>query len=222
MYNATEPIFTAILLGGGKGIRFGADTPKIFALLNGESLVLRVLKVFFGTRLFDSITVTCPSGWEDETNRAAAQFGASVVVGGKRRQDSVRIALEDVALRYKDRPFDSVYVLIHDIARCYVTEEIIQRCVAAVEKYNAISTGIPLVDSVKVINEKMEITESLDRSKIWLVQTPQAFRLDIILDAHRKFHDDVTDDAALVESSMPVRMIEGAIENKKVTWPGDL
>lgn len=141
------------------------------------------------------------------------------VFGGATRQDSV---YEGVKL-YQSRPED--FVLIHDGVRPLVSEGIIRRCVEEVARYEAVCVAIPSVDTLKFSSDGKVIEKTLDRRNIWRAQTPQAFRIGLILEAFEKakaegFHG--TDDASLVERlGFPVRIVPGSEENLKITTPQD-
>jgi 2-C-methyl-D-erythritol 4-phosphate cytidylyltransferase len=117
-------------------------------------------------------------------------------------------------------------VLVHDGVRPFVTEELIERTVAGARKYGAATTGIPVRETVKEVDEAGRIVRTVQREGLWLAQTPQAFRREVIIAAYEKAAADGfygTDDASLVErTGVPVRMIPGDKDNIKVTTPEDL
>jgi 2-C-methyl-D-erythritol 4-phosphate cytidylyltransferase len=138
----------------------------------------------------------------------------AVVAGGARRQDSVRAGLE-AAGRVG-------WVVVHDGARPLVTPELIERGLAAARETGAACCALPVPDTVKEAGEGF-ITRSLDRSRLWLAQTPQVFRYDLLVEAHRKAQGEATDDASLVEAlGVKVKLFEGSPRNLKVTTPEDL
>ena len=123
--------------------------------------------------------------------------------GGERRQDSVRAGLE--ALGACD------YVAVHDGARPLVTPELIERGLEAARETGAAAPAVPLADTVKEAGADGIVVRTLDRSRLWAVQTPQVFRYELLMRAHREVTADVTDDAAMVEAlGEPVRLFEGA------------
>ena len=138
----------------------------------------------------------------------------AVVPGGTRRQDSVRAGLDAIGA--------CDYVVVHDGARPLVTRQLIEDTLAAARETGASCCAILVPDTVKEASEGY-ITRTLDRSRLMLAQTPQAFRCDLLVDAHRRAEGDATDDAALVEAlGVRVRIIPGSPRNIKVTTPGDL
>ena len=138
----------------------------------------------------------------------------AVLPGGARRQDSVRAGLEALGR--------CNWVAVHDGARPLVTPELIERGIAAAAETGAACCAIPVPDTVKEA-EDGRVVRTLDRSRLWLAQTPQVFRYDLLVDAHKRMERDVTDDAALVETmGIEVRLFEGSSRNLKVTTPEDL
>ncbi|MBC7217801.1 MAG: 2-C-methyl-D-erythritol 4-phosphate cytidylyltransferase, partial [Candidatus Caldatribacterium sp.] len=141
------------------------------------------------------------------------------VFGGATRQDSVYEGLK----LYRDHPED--FVLIHDGVRPLVSESILRRCVEEVARCEAVCVAIPSVDTLKYSPDGRTIGETLDRRKIWRAQTPQAFRIGLILDAFERARADGflgTDDASLVERlGFPVHIVPGSEENLKITTPQD-
>jgi 2-C-methyl-D-erythritol 4-phosphate cytidylyltransferase len=144
-----------------------------------------------------------------------------VVPGGKRRQDSVRLGLE----ASKGEGFE--LAIIHDGVRPLVRPEMIQKVAAAAKDVGAVVAALPAKETVKQVDSGQLVSRTLDRGRLWLVQTPQAFRYEEILKAHWRALDEgweeVTDDALLLERmGIPVHVIEGAEDNIKVTTPYDL
>ena len=142
-----------------------------------------------------------------------------VVAGGKERQDSVRQALAVVG--------EGVHlVVIHDAVRPFVTETMVRQVVEAAAADGAAIIALPMRDTVKQVGGDRVIERTIDRTPLWLAQTPQAFRRDWLEEAHRKAQAEglaATDDAFLMEwMGYPVRVVEGSGENIKVTRPEDL
>ncbi|PKB72226.1 MAG: 2-C-methyl-D-erythritol 4-phosphate cytidylyltransferase [SAR202 cluster bacterium Io17-Chloro-G6] len=138
-----------------------------------------------------------------------------VCAGGERRQDSVRLGLEQLS--------DCRWVIVHDGARPCLDQGILERGLTAVEECGAAVAGVPVKDTIKLVSPQGEVTGTPDRESLWAAQTPQLFDYDLLLDAHRRCTQPVTDDAAMVESlGHPVKMFLGSYENLKVTTPGDL
>lgn len=139
----------------------------------------------------------------------------AVVPGGPRRQDSVRAGLEALGL--------CPWVVVHDGARPLVTAELIERGLEAARETGASCCALPVPDTVKEGDTDGRIVGTLDRSRLWLAQTPQVFRYDLLVEAHRRADGDATDDAALVEAlGVSVRLYPGSQRNVKVTTAEDL
>ena len=142
-----------------------------------------------------------------------------VLAGGGKRQDSVRNAL----LHVRD---EHGIVVVHDGVRPFVSGEIIIGAVAAAKEYGAVTVGVPINDTVKETDADGWVKKTVARERLWLTQTPQAFRREIIVTAYEKAAADRfygTDDASLVErTGTPVRMIPGDCRNIKLTTPEDL
>ncbi|MDZ4278345.1 MAG: 2-C-methyl-D-erythritol 4-phosphate cytidylyltransferase, partial [Dehalococcoidia bacterium] len=132
-----------------------------------------------------------------------------------RRQDSVRAGLEALG--------PCQWVVVHDGARPLVTKELIERGLAEAQATGASCCALPVPDTVKEADEAGDIARTLDRSRLWLAQTPQTFRYELLLKAHEQAAGAATDDAALVEAlGVKVRLYEGSPRNLKVTTPEDL
>lgn len=218
--------FTAIVLAAGKGSRMKSDVPKQFLATNGGPLIVRTLRVFQDSpEISDILLVTSPD-YVDYCRNLSAQYDLpkvrKIVEGGKERYDSVWNALCACP--------DADYVLIHDGARPFITEEIIGRCCEAVRLHKAVAVGMPSKDTVKIADEDGFVQSTPARKNVWTIQTPQAFSRDLIVKANEKLRKrpkgmaGVTDDAMIVEASglAKVKLIEGSYENIKITTPDDL
>ncbi len=142
----------------------------------------------------------------------------TVVAGGRTRQDSVWLGLQAV-------PDDAQIVVVHDAVRPLITRKLVDAVVAAAEASGAAICALPVAETVKRVRGDL-VESTLDRSELWAVQTPQAFRTDLLREAHEKARRDGvvgTDDAMLVERlGHPVRVVRGLPENVKITTPEDL
>jgi 2-C-methyl-D-erythritol 4-phosphate cytidylyltransferase len=214
----------AIIPAGGTGRRMGGDIPKQYLLLAGIPILAHTLGAFQCSPHIGEIILAVPEADIGEVRRNVVErHGFSrvtlILAGGRERQDSVKNALAHL----RD---DHGLVLIHDGVRPFVTCEVIERAVAGAKQYGAVTTGIPVRDTVKRVNGQGEVVETVPREGLWLTQTPQAFRREVILAAYQRAVADEfygTDDASLVERmGIPVRMVYGDVENIKVTTPEDL
>jgi len=202
----------------------GGAVPKQFLSLGGQPLILHSLRVLQASPAIDAIILAVPPSEMDYclTDIVAAHRFTKVikvVPGGQERQDSVRHALEaaDEANRI---------VVVHDAVRPFVTERMVNDVVKAAKATGAAIVALPMKDTVKQVGSDHVIERTIDRRPLWLAQTPQAFRRDWLLAAHRKAHAEgvhATDDAYLVEwCGHPVSVVEGSGENIKVTRPEDM
>lgn len=195
-----------VVVAAGEGRRFGG--PKAFVELEGRSLLERACAAFASFR--DRVLVVRP-----EDLPRASRPGWTVVAGGARRRDSVANGIE--ALRA-----GIGIVLVHDAARPLLSPELVERVLAAAALHPAVVPVVPLSDTVKRVRGDV-VLETLDRSALVAVQTPQAFRLDLLRRALQGDGSDATDEAALVERlGGPVRTVPGDPWNIKVTGPEDL
>lgn len=218
------PLVVALVPAAGRGLRMGGSVPKQFLSLGGEPLVIQSLRALQAAPVVGQIILAVPPAdveyCEHEiVSRQRFTKVTKVVAGGAERQDSVRNALAQI-------PSDTEIVLIHDAVRPFVTLRMIAEVVAAARKEGAAIIALPMRDTVKQVRMDGMIERTVDRTPLWLAQTPQAFRRDWIETAHRKAHAEgvrATDDASLVEwLGYSVAVVEGSGENIKVTRPEDL
>ena len=214
-----------IVPAAGAGVRMGTGRAKQFLEIEGVPILGLTLKALNAAALLDAIIVVVP---EEDVNFCRESIVGplkldkviDVVKGGARRQDSVRIGIEASGGRYG-------FVMIHDGVRPFVDEEIIKRVLEVAKSSGAASAGLKIKETVKEVDDNRNVVRTCDRSRIWKVQTPQAFIYDDIIEAHRRAlrdgWDDATDDSLLVERlGLRVIMVEGSEKNIKVTTPFDL
>jgi 2-C-methyl-D-erythritol 4-phosphate cytidylyltransferase len=218
------PLVMALVPAAGRGLRMGGSVPKQYLSIGGEPLIVQSLRVLQAAPVVDQIILAVPSAdieycQHEIVLRHRFTKVTKVVAGGVERQDSVRHALAQV-------PSDTDIVLIHDAVRPFVTQRMIEEVVAASWKEGAAIIALPMRDTVKQVRTDGMIERTVDRTPLWLAQTPQAFRRDWIETAHRNAHAEgvrATDDAFLVEwLGYSVAVVEGSGENIKVTRPEDL
>ncbi|MCR4438853.1 MAG: 2-C-methyl-D-erythritol 4-phosphate cytidylyltransferase [bacterium] len=214
---------TVIVVAAGRSARFGSDTPKQFALVHGRPLLFYSLSAFQRMPLVDALIAVVPEGreqWvqEEIVDRFDLHKVVAVVRGGERRQDSVWAGLQAV-------PQASELVAIHDGARPLVNPEVVAAVLSAAEKHGAAIPGIRLADTIKEV-QGGQVVQTLNRDRLIAVQTPQAFRYALLLEAYRAAQGqrvEVTDDAAMVERlGHPVWVVKGDPRAVKVTTPHDL
>ncbi|MFZ0238547.1 MAG: bifunctional 2-C-methyl-D-erythritol 4-phosphate cytidylyltransferase/2-C-methyl-D-erythritol 2,4-cyclodiphosphate synthase [Xanthobacteraceae bacterium] len=212
----------AVIVAAGRGERAGADVPKQYRPIGGEPMIRATLRAFLAHPRIDFVQPVINPNDRDTYQHAIAGLEDLLppVAGGVTRQASVRAGLEALASR---RPG---LVLIHDAARPFVSGALIDRAIGAGRTCGAAVPGIALADTVKSIDDRATVTETLDRSTLRIVQTPQAFSFNLILEAHRRAvaaqRESFTDDAALAEwAGQRVSVFEGEADNLKVTTADD-
>ncbi len=214
----------AIIPAGGAGRRMGGGVPKQFLPLAGVPVLVHTLRAFQRSPIIDEIFLVVPEGDMAAVRRDFVEgHGLSkvtaVIAGGTERQDSVANALMQV------RDVHGI-VLVHDGVRPFVSGELISRVVATADEHGAAAVGVPVRDTVKAVSTAGEVVKTVEREGLWLTQTPQAFRRQLICAAYEKAAQDRfsgTDDSSLVERmGVSVRMIPGDHDNIKLTTPEDL
>ena len=216
---------TAIVLAAGQGKRMNSKVQKQFLELGGKPLLYYSLKCFQDSGMIrDIILVTgaesVPFCKEEIVEKYGLTKVTKVIPGGKELYDSVYEGLLSCE--------NSDFVLIHDGARPFITEEIIRRGIQGVEKTGACVIGMPSKDTVKIADTQGYVAETPDRSTVWTIQTPQIFEYRLIREAHEKIRcrdmSAITDDAMVVEqeTGVKVALVEGSYKNIKITTPEDL
>ena len=204
----------AIVPAAGRGERLGRPVPKALLDVGGLTLVERAVAGLIRAGVV-TVVVAAPPDAVEEVRRRVPQ--AIVVAGGADRCESVRLALDVI-------PDEVDAVLVHDAARPFGSDVVVHRVVAALQAgAAAVIPVVPLVDTVKRVDDSGVVVETIDRSTLRAVQTPQGFRRDVLVAAHRSANIDVTDDAALVEAmGVEVQTVAGDQGAFKVTTPWDL
>jgi len=212
-----------IITAGGSGRRMGTEVPKQLLKLNGITLLEHTLKPFILCPSIEGIVIVAGDTIVEHINKIIQNIsdkGKSLIVvkGGLERQDSVWNGLEAV-------PEDIDIVVIHDAVRPFITADLITECAQSALNNGAVTVMRPINETVKVISDNI-VQETLDRSKLWITQTPQAFKRELIIKAHKSARTKKytgTDDCMLVELlGYPVHIIEGNDMNIKITTPADL
>ena len=212
----------ALIPAAGLGRRMGREKPKAHLLLAGVPLLTHTLKKFEACSLIDETLPLVPEGtipfWNEEIRRARLKRVSRVLVGGPERQDSVYRGLK--ALGAVD------YVMIHDGARPFIPVELIEGILRETFQWKAVVAGLPAAETMKEVTAEGAVRKTVDRSQLWMIQTPQSFSYDLILRAHERAREENflgTDDSSLVERlGIPVRVVEGSRFNMKITNPDDL
>ena len=212
-----------VIVAAGTGSRMNMGINKQFIKLEGKEIIAYTIEKFYNNSNIEDIVVVVK---EDESEFFIFVIldkynfkNVKIAYGGKERQDSVYNGL-----KLLDEKCD--VVLIHDGARPFVSDKIIDKSIEEAKEHKAIVVGVPVKDTIKVIDNDKNIVDTPNRSVLWAVQTPQTFDYNILIDAYKdafknKFYG--TDDAMLVERiGYKVKMLEGSYNNIKITTQEDL
>jgi len=226
---------TAIILAAGQGKRMNTATHKQYLLLRDRPILFYSLKVFQDSRVDEIILVTGQGEAAYVRDKIVDAYGFSkvqkIVEGGKERYHSVYRGLEAVT---PDKDAMGHYCFIHDGARPFVTMDMIERAYECVVRENACIVGMPVKDTIKVIDDNNFIVSTPRRSSLWMVQTPQVFSYPLLMTSYQKLMKQerellkagiqITDDACVVElfSQVMVKIVAGSYQNIKITTPEDL
>ena len=213
---------SAIIVAAGSGVRLGRSEPKAFVKIGGRTMLSYSLRVVASVAAIRELVITVPEGFEGaaraEVTATSVRIPVKITCGGAERQDSVRIALALTSA-------ESDLVVVHDAARPMATATMFEACLEAAARAGGAIAAIPLADTLKRVVDSA-ITETIARAELWQAQTPQAFRRDVLVAAHRHAVDErivATDDADLVERiGTSVEVVEGSTANIKITTPSDL
>lgn len=212
----------AIIAAGGIGTRLKTVRPKPLVLINGKPLIAHTIQAVEECPLVDSIVVVTHEyhflDFEDVVRHYNFKKVARVVIGGATRCESVYNGLRETAQ-------DTDIIVIHDGARPLIRAQTIQQAIGACVEEDAVVVGIPVKATIKKVDPRsMKVEETPERSGLWEIQTPQAFKRELLLKAHAQRGDfEATDDAALVERmGVKVKVIAGQEDNIKVTTNEDL
>ena len=211
----------ALVVGAGEGQRFGSELPKQYHLLAGMAVMRRSLLAFMDHPEVTAVQAVIHPNHHDLYDQAVRGLALPVPVdGGATRQGSVFNGLESLASRAAEAPST---VLIHDAARPLVDHGVISRVLAALETSPGAVPALAVADTLKRGDDQF-VETTVDRQGLWRAQTPQGFRYQEILDAHRQASgEELTDDAAVAErAGLAVAIVEGSEDNVKVTRPGDM
>lgn len=222
--NRNKNKIKAIILASGSGTRFSGESPKQFQELDGAPLIVHTLKPFYLHHQIDEIIVIVFENFIENTrdwiNRHGIKKVSKIETGGKQRQESSSVGLEHCGQ-------DTGFVLIHDAVRPFVSLTLLDELIEKVKKYGAVVPTIPPTDTIIEVNELGFIEKIPNRETLKCVQTPQAFKYEIIKCAHehavREGIKNVTDDCSLVSRlGHPIYTIKGDEKNIKITFPQDL
>ncbi len=212
--------YSVIIPAAGQGKRMKAGMNKQFLELRGEPLIVHTVRIFVHDSSCQKIVLVANRDECAIMEALMKQYRLSKVVvieGGKERQDSVRNGLAHVD--------EQQIVLVHDGARPFVTEEVMTRLIHKAEEAGAATVAVPVKDTIKRVSSG-KVVDTLKRDELWLIQTPQAFKVSLLKEAHKRAIEAEligTDDASLVEwFGHEVVISEGDYQNIKLTTPEDI
>lgn len=205
-------------MAGGSGSRMQSDIPKQFMLLNGKPVIMHTIEAFYQSDIHPEIILVLNSGFHDYWSNLCRKFRFTIphklVHGGKQRFDSVKNGINSIS--------DEGIVSIHDAVRPLVSNELICRTFRVAEGSGSAIAAIKSKDSVRQKQDNK--TVPLNRDEIYLIQTPQTFRSELLRKAYQQeYNSEFTDDATVVEQSgIQVKLTEGDLKNIKITFPEDI
>lgn len=237
---------TAVVLAAGSGRRMQSHVAKQYLLLENKPILWYALHTFEKSVLIDEVILVVGKGEIDYCRREIVEkFGfekvADIIEGGSERYLSVWEALKAiynkkkvVGKEYGNDSMEADIIFIHDGARPFVTERILQDTYRAACQYDACVTGMPVKDTIKISDTEDFAVQTPNRKMVWQVQTPQVFKGRLIWEAYSRLMEDlehikgsgieITDDAMVVETikKIPVKLVKGSYENIKITTPEDM
>ncbi len=222
MRSGSSPRVGVIIAAGGSGRRVGTNLPKQFLPLAGKTVMERTIAVFASLDAVDQIVLVVPAGYVERTKKLVKKAGlrkvAAVVPGGKERQDSVWCGLNAF-------PCNPEILLVHDAVRPLIDHRTIAEVIDAAGREGAAVVGLRAKETIKEESPAGYYARTLDRERLWLVQTPQGFRYNLLREAHEQAARDGftgTDEGSLAERmGFPVRIVEGSERNIKITTKDD-
>ena len=210
---------TAIILVAGNSTRYGQNRNKNFEDVNGKPVLFYSLNAFDNNTYIDNIVVAVKQD-EIETVKEIIQkenFQKPIymVVGGSSRKESVYNCLKETT---------ADIVIIHDGARPAIKQKYIDQCIESMKEFKGVTVGVKSKDTIKITDENQVVVNTTVRANTWVIQTPQCFDRNILLNMHEKYkHDEVTDDCMLLEKEgYPIKIIEGDYTNIKITTYEDI
>jgi 2-C-methyl-D-erythritol 4-phosphate cytidylyltransferase len=208
----------AVITAGGLGKRIGGEIPKQLVKLQGKAMWRHSAETFLNNKEIKAVVLTIPESWESYFIEEAKGLSLIVAVGGKERWQSVKNGVETL-------PENISHVMVHDAARPFVNDEIINSIAASIET-DCCMVAKPVFDTVKTA-ENGYVKSTLERNAVWLAQTPQAAPVALLKELYKKmekFPDFCpTDESSIFEKfNIPVKIIEGNARNDKITTIDDL
>ncbi len=217
------PKNAAVIVAAGSGTRMGTDVPKQFLTVGGKPVLVYTLLKFNNNKYIHEIVVVTKEEYIPCCKDIIKTFNigkvTKIVLGGDTRQQSVSNGINSVS-------DDADNVFIHDGARPLVSDQTITKCALALQSHKALAVGVPMKDTIKYSDSGEFIDRTVDRSKLWQIQTPQCFDRQLAVKYHKMAVSDcfeATDDCMLFEHyGQRVALVEGEYENIKITSPQDI
>ncbi len=216
--------FAVILPAGGLGKRMGANVPKQLLPLNGKPIYRYALETFAQMDKIAEVVLAVPADWKYHFEKELQNFRFAhkikLVIGGKERWESVRNGIEALSKEIE-------FVLVHDVARPLISQELILQVLETLETKGACIVARPAVDTVKIVKSG-KVERTIPRENVYLAQTPQAARVETFKKLYKKIHENPldflpTDEASILEHfGEPVYVVPGNSQNDKLTTPADL
>jgi 2-C-methyl-D-erythritol 4-phosphate cytidylyltransferase len=208
----------AVILGAGNGTRMKSEKSKLLLDIMGSTVIERSVNAFLDISDIDEVIVTVREEDVEEFSNILTDERITFVIGGNTRQQSVKNAVETID--------EADLIIIHDGARPFIKIEDIENTIRNAKEYNACAIGVPVKDTIKLIDDDKMVVGTPDRSKLFAVQTPQIFNFEMYKQALEKAENDgkdFTDDCQLIEyAGGKVKMVEGSYDNIKITTPDDI
>lgn len=214
---------SVVIVSAGKGSRMKANINKQFLKIRDKEVIAHTIDKFYNNKNIKEVIIVIREDekefFDENIIKKYRYKDIKIAFGGQERQDSVYNGLKVVDQNCE-------IVLIHDGARPFVSNEIIEKSIENAKKYNSAIVGVPVKDTIKIVNEYNDVVNTPNRSTLWSIQTPQVFDYSLIMKAHEKAKNDKyygTDDSMLMEYlGYNVRVVEGSYNNIKITTPEDL
>lgn len=208
----------AIILGAGSGTRMKIEKSKLLLKISGKTVIERSVEAFLNISDVDEVVVAVREEDVEAFSNILPDERVTFVIGGKTRQESVKNAVETID--------EAELIMIHDGARPLIREEDIENTIIEANSFGAAAVGVPVKDTIKVIDDNSVVVDTPNRASLFAVQTPQIFKFDLYKEALEKAEadgKDFTDDCQLVEYvGGKVKMVQGSYDNIKITTPDDV
>lgn len=210
---------TSIILVAGNSTRFGKNRNKNFEVVCGKSILSYSLNAFDKNKYIDNIIIAIKENEINEVRdiilKERPTKNVEIVIGGNTRKESVYNCIKNT---------DADIVIIHDGARPVIKQEYINKCIEAIDEFKGVTIGVKSKDTIKVTDKNNIVINTTKRSNTWIIQTPQCFDRNVLLQMHEKYkNEEVTDDCELLEKEdYKVKIIEGDYSNIKITTYDDL